>query len=202
MLSATVGDQTTSCEPIVCDTICQAIAQAPSIELLDVLGVKLAFAGELGGHVPVLDGVVTSLPNVQAIGDCTGVPTGPEGPDYALDWTRALMATGDDGVLVCQCESVSRAALIGVEPPTYLGPPAAAMSRRSLTTLIDDGPLNQDQIKRLTRACMGPCQARRCREGVALTLAVAAGTPVSQIPLASYRAPVRPLPLSVPGGLG
>jgi hypothetical protein len=71
------------------------------------------------------------------------------------------------------------------------------MARRSLQTLAGDGPINQDQIKRLTRACMGPCQARRCREQVAMTLAIAAETPVCAIPLAGYRAPVRPLPLGV-----
>jgi hypothetical protein len=44
---------------------------------------------------------------------------------------------------------------------------------------------------------MGPCQARRCREQVAMTLALATQTPLSAIPLAGYRAPVRPLPLKV-----
>jgi hypothetical protein len=44
---------------------------------------------------------------------------------------------------------------------------------------------------------MGPCQGRRCREQVAMTLALATGTPLAQIPLASYRAPVRPLALKV-----
>jgi hypothetical protein len=71
------------------------------------------------------------------------------------------------------------------------------MDRRDLTTLARDGPVNQDQVKRLTRACMGVCQARRCREQVALTLAVATDTPVEAIPLAGFRAPVRPLPLKV-----
>jgi hypothetical protein len=71
------------------------------------------------------------------------------------------------------------------------------MGARSLDSLADDGPLNQDQIKRLTRACMGVCQARRCREQVALTLAIAADVAVETIPLAGYRAPVRPLPLKV-----
>ena len=36
--------------------------------------------------------------------------------------------------------------------------------------------MNPDQIKRLTRAGMGHCQGRRCREQIALTLAVASRT--------------------------
>jgi hypothetical protein len=44
---------------------------------------------------------------------------------------------------------------------------------------------------------MGPCQGRRCREQVAALLALEAATPLSAIPLAKYRAPVRPLPLSI-----
>jgi hypothetical protein len=71
------------------------------------------------------------------------------------------------------------------------------MARRTLEDLAADGPVNQDQIKRLTRACMGPCQARRCREQVAMILALATNTPLADIPLAGYRAPVRPLPLKV-----
>jgi hypothetical protein len=79
--------------------------------------------------------------------------------------------------------------------PGYLGPPTEKSKERTLHTLIADGPVNQDQIKRLTRACMGVCQARRCREQVALTLAQAAQVSPAAVPLAGYRPPVRPLPL-------
>jgi thioredoxin reductase len=112
-------------------------------------------------------------------------------------WTRALMAATDASVIVCQCEEVSREALLAVRQPAYLGPPSPALSSRDLGRLLEDGPANQDQIKRLTRACMGPCQARRCREQVALILACASNEPAARVPLAGYRAPVRPLPLNV-----
>ena len=71
------------------------------------------------------------------------------------------------------------------------------MSARDLATLLRDGPLNQDQIKRLTRAGMGPCQSRRWREQVGLLLAHAAGTTLDRIPLPTVRPPGRPLPLNV-----
>jgi thioredoxin reductase len=116
---------------------------------------------------------------------------------YQQTWMRALMAANPASTVICQCEDVSREALLAVRPPAYLGKPSPAQARRDLTRLLEDGPANQDQIKRLTRACMGPCQARRCREQVALALACASNEPAARIPLAGYRAPVRALPLSL-----
>jgi len=117
--------------------------------------------------------------------------------DYQQAWMRRLLSMNCAQVLICQCEEVTREALLAVRQPAYLGPPSAGMARRDFATLLGDGPANQDQIKRLTRACMGPCQARRCREQVALALACAGNESAARIPLAGYRAPVRPLPLSV-----
>jgi hypothetical protein len=94
---------------------------------------------------------------------------------------------------------VTRADLLDLRPPRYLGEPSPQMRRQSLARLADDGPVNQDQIKRLTRACMGPCQARRCREQTAMAMALGTGSALETIPLAGYRAPVRPLPLKVIG---
>ena len=123
-------------------------------------------------------------------------PAGPDALAYQMEWARALLDTGGTDVLACLCEEVTRAEVLGVQPPRYLGWRSNAMARRSLATLAEDGPVNQDQIKRLTRACMGPCQARRCREQVALLMAIGAGVDALAVPLAGYRAPVRPLPLS------
>jgi thioredoxin reductase len=117
--------------------------------------------------------------------------------DYWRQWLRATSAAAAGDILACQCEEVTRSELVGVQPPRYLGPVSAPMRARNLGTLGQDGPVNPDQVKRLTRAGMGPCQGRRCREQVALLLAEAGDMPVDTIPLASYRPPVRPRPLSV-----
>jgi thioredoxin reductase len=122
---------------------------------------------------------------------------GDDGSAYRLSWMRALLDAGGMGATVCLCEEVSRAELLGVSPPRYLGCGSAKMAARDSATLLRDGPLNPDQIKRLTRAGMGPCQGRRCREQIALLLAVASGVAPGDVPLASYRAPVRPLPLGL-----
>src|SRR5882724_4179838 len=112
-------------------------------------------------------------------------------------WLESLIAAGGWEVNICQCEEVTRRELVETEPPRYLKWQSPQMSARSVTTLLRDGPLSQDQIKRLTRAGMGPCQSRRCREQVGLLLAQAANTTLDRIPLPTFRPPIRPLPLNV-----
>jgi thioredoxin reductase len=136
-----------------------------------------------------------------AVGETPVAHAGPGPGDDAVAlqqaWVRALMALDAPQTVVCQCEAVTLGDLVGVRPPAYLGPPSPAMQGRDLRRLLDDGPANPDQIKRLTRAMMGPCQGRRCREQAALAIACASNTPPQRMPLAGYRAPVRPLPLQV-----
>jgi len=135
----------------------------------------------------------------QALGGAAegGPSAGPDAWAYQAAWFDALTRDADPAMIVCQCEAVTRGDLLEVRAPRYLGDPTAGARARDIATLIADGPPNQDQVKRLTRAGMGPCQGRRCREQVALTLAQAAGLPPADIPLALHRAPVRPLPLKV-----
>ncbi|RJT22789.1 FAD-dependent oxidoreductase [Chakrabartia godavariana] len=181
----------TNGETIACDTICVAIGLVPSIELVDAMHGPRSLNPTRGGYVPAGE------PSVDVVGDCAGLPdTGFDHVAYRMDWMRALTAVSTNDTIICQCEEVTRADLIGVQPPNYL-PRPAAMCARSLETLLKDGPANQDQIKRLTRAGMGVCQGRRCRDQVAMLLALESGTPFGTIPLASHRAPVRPLPLKI-----
>ena len=112
-------------------------------------------------------------------------------------WLQSLVNAGGPDVFACPCEEVTCADLIGLQPPRYLEWGSEQMRRRSLRTQVKDGPVDPDQVKRMTRAGMGYCQGRRCREQVALLLAEASGTDISAVPPMSYRAPVRPLPLKV-----
>ena len=126
-------------------------------------------------------------------------PAGQGGAMRREVWARATLAVADADTVICQCEDVGVADLLGLKPPRYLGGGPATPTARDLLAFAAEGPLNQDQVKRLTRAGMGPCQGRRCREQVGAVLAAATGTPAGAIPLPSYRAPVRPLPLSAFG---
>ena len=160
---------------IACDTIVLAIGTMPATELLDAAGTR-------------------SDDRIRLVGDCADAS--PPSPERMQAWASALGSNAGPETIVCQCEEVTRGDLIGVQPPHYLDRPER-MAARSLSSLLNDGPAHPDQIKRLTRAGMGPCQGRRCREQVACLLAEAQGLPVSAVPVASYRAPVRPVPLVV-----
>jgi thioredoxin reductase len=209
---------------IDCDTVCLAVGMAPAIELLNAAGGRIVPDGRRGGHAPALQGWATSLPGVFVAGDAAGLarnaaeaarqgrqaavqalggkaeghpPAGPDAFAYQMAWFEALTRDADPATIVCQCEAVSRADLLEVRAPRYLGEPTIPALARDIGSLKADGPLNQDQVKRLTRAGMGPCQGRRCREQIALTLAQAGGVSPADVPLALHRAPVRPLPLKV-----
>ena len=176
---------------IECDTVCFGIGLVPSIELIDAMGRRGTYAPERGGYVPAPDD------GIAFVGDCAGLPdTGFDHIAYRMEWARALGAASAPDTIVCQCEAVTRADLVGVQPPNYLARPDA-MAARSLGTLRGDGPAHPDQVKRLTRAGMGVCQGRRCRDQVAMILALESGVPLAEVPLASHRAPVRPLPLGI-----
>lgn len=161
-----------------CDTIVQAIDLVPNVELFDLLGVEIAFDPRRGGFVP------GALPaGLGAAGACTGRA---EADDRMARRTAWLAAMADGDALVCRCEEVRLAELLDLRPPRYLGDGR----HHALDTL---GALNQDQVKRLTRAGMGPCQGRRCRDAVHALLARQSG---AVPPMASFRPPLRPLPLA------
>lgn len=118
-----------------------------------------------------------------------------EGP--RLRWLNAHVRRGGDETTACQCEEVRVRDLIGVRPPRYLAYDEARFAKRNLHALAVEGQVNQDQIKRLTRAGMGACQGRRCRDQVQTTPAAQGNCTPADIPMASYRAPLRPLPIGV-----
>ena len=112
-------------------------------------------------------------------------------------WLQSLVNIGGLDVRVCECEEVSRGELIDLQPPRYLQWRSEQMSSRSLQTQLQDGPVDPDQVRRLTRVGMGECQGRRCREQASLLLAAESGTDIAEVPFMSYRPPVRPLPLNI-----
>lgn len=208
---------------LACDTVVLAIDAVPAIELAEVGGATVANDPARGGAT-IPGGAGEVLPGVWLTGGATGamapratieaqgraiarralgldadLPALPEGFDrmaYRADWLRALVAVSPEDTVVCQCEEVTRADLIGVQPPRYL-PRPDKLACRSLGTLLEDGPPDAEQVKRLTRAGMGLCQGRRCREQVSLLLAMGANLAPQQAPRGNWRAPVRPVPLGI-----
>ncbi len=107
-----------------------------------------------------------------------------------LAWVRAATAHAIGEPNICQCEQVTAGQLLALEPPGYLG------WNRQIGphgTCHEGGrAVSPDLVKRLTRAGMGPCQGRRCREQIAALLALESTAALDAVPLATYRAPVRP----------
>lgn len=81
-----------------------------------------------------------------------------------------------EDVIICRCEEVSR---------------------REILEAIAAGAMTVNEVKKRTRAGMGLCQAKTCRRLVTQILAEQTGQPVSQILPATFRPPVRPVPLGV-----
>ena len=127
----------------------------------------------------------------------------PDSPDLIVDldsylrhWVTASALEAHGSPNVCQCEEVTVRDILEVRPPRYLAREQATQKPRDLNTMLGNGPPSPDQVKRLTRAGMGICQGRRCREQVAMLLAIGSGLTLADVPLATYRAPVRPLALN------
>jgi thioredoxin reductase len=118
--------------------------------------------------------------------------------EYRLGWVRSSLQNAGEPY-VCLCEEVTAREILEVRPPRYLGQERIGRHDHGRQVVLGESIPNPDQIKRLTRAGMGVCQARRCREQIQALLALGAGCRLAEIPLASYRAPVRPLPVRLVG---
>ena len=81
---------------------------------------------------------------------------------------------GSDNTIVCRCEDLSLTAI-----------------RKA----IADGYRTIDEIKRVTRAGMGPCQGRTCRPIIAGELARHYKIPMEELPMPTFRPPVKPVKL-------
>lgn len=65
---------------------------------------------------------------------------------------------------------------------------------------IEQGVTDLEQLKRLLRVGMGPCQGRTCTPLIVNELARATGQPVKEIPLTVFRQPTTPVKLGVLAG--
>ena len=81
-----------------------------------------------------------------------------------------------DDIIICRCEDMTRQALLDV---------------------IAEGYETIDEIKRVTRAGMGPCQGRTCRQLIAGELSRIYGIPMEEVLMPTYRPPVRPISMGI-----
>ncbi|OGO76991.1 MAG: hypothetical protein A2Y23_03160 [Clostridiales bacterium GWB2_37_7] len=84
-----------------------------------------------------------------------------------------------DNTFICRCEELT------------LG---------ELRELIRKGYNTIDEIRRISRAGMGPCQGRTCRQLIMQELAAATGKKMSEMPISTFRPPVKPIKLGTIAG--
>jgi len=71
------------------------------------------------------------------------------------------------------------------------------ITREMILNCIADGYETLEEIKRVTRAGMGPCQGRTCRQLIAAELARHYGVSVEDVLMTTFRPPVKPISLGV-----
>ena len=84
------------------------------------------------------------------------------------------MTNKDAETMICRCEDITRERILAC---------------------IADGYETLDEIKRVTRAGMGPCQGRTCRNLIATELSRALGVSMEDILMPTFRPPVKPISL-------
>ena len=80
----------------------------------------------------------------------------------------------DAETVICRCEDVTREMIIAC---------------------ISDGYKTLDEIKRVTRAGMGPCQGRTCRSMIASELSRIFHVPMEEVLMTTFRPPMKPISL-------
>lgn len=62
---------------------------------------------------------------------------------------------------------------------------------------IDKGYDTFDELKRVLRVGMGPCQGRGCRDIILREISRRTGTPVAEVPCGTFRPPVKAVKVRV-----
>ena len=202
---------------IEADTLCVAIGRQAAVELPYLLGCELAFDPDLGGPFPLHDSLMrTTREGVLVAGDLAGAndatfPTpevaeasgisaargalaalggapqpvmangrqprhSPRATSYLTEWHRLADAHAADDLIICRCEEITRGQIM------------------QAVDLV--GANDPDEIKRVSRAGMGVCQGRGCRPIIAGILASRAHKTIDELPFASFRPPIRAVPLN------
>ncbi|MEW6080427.1 MAG: (2Fe-2S)-binding protein [Bacillota bacterium] len=82
----------------------------------------------------------------------------------------------DKDIVICRCEDIT------------LG---------EIRSLLDEGFLTVDEVKRISRCGMGPCQGKTCRDLVLQEISLKTGRPVKDLRMPTFRPPTKPVKLGV-----
>jgi hypothetical protein len=199
------------------DVLCLGYGFVPSLELMRLLGCDFEYDENLGGAVVRRDRWLrTTVDGVYAAGDGTGV----EGSYVAIDeGTIAGVASALDAGLIdeVRADQLVRDArtrlgrrrtliaatrrLYGVGPGIYelasddtIVCRCEVVRQQAIAAAVDSTD-DINVVKAYTRAGMGPCQGKNCQRHIAALIAARHGRPVGDVPLATPRMPLRPVPI-------
>jgi hypothetical protein len=77
-------------------------------------------------------------------------------------------------VILCRCENITLA---------------------DLHQILGTGRDSMQEIKKLSRCTMGPCQGRTCKEMIAKEIAAYLNVPIADLDIPISRAPIKPIAL-------
>jgi len=80
----------------------------------------------------------------------------------------------DDNTIICRCSDLTLS---------------------KIRELIQEGYTSFDEIKRISRAGMGPCQGRTCNQLILREISIITGKPISELIPGTYRPPVKAIKL-------
>lgn len=69
------------------------------------------------------------------------------------------------------------------------------LTQQDIRDLIQQGYTTFDELKRIARVGMGPCQGRTCMPLVLKELSIATGKPISELSPGTFRPPVKSIKL-------
>lgn len=92
------------------------------------------------------------------------------------DHSKVDFAKMEEDIVICRCEEITL---------------------KELREWIPRGYDTFDELKRLLRVGMGPCQGRGCRDIILWEISRMTGVPVSDIPAGTIRPPVKPIKSSL-----
>lgn len=71
------------------------------------------------------------------------------------------------------------------------------LTRERILDCIESGCTTIDEIKRITRAGMGPCQGRTCRMLIAQELSSYYHVPLEEVLMPTFRPPTKPISMGI-----
>ncbi len=86
------------------------------------------------------------------------------------------MSSDEENTIVCRCEDITL---------------------NEIGDLIAHGFKTMDELKRISKCGMGPCQGRTCRQIVMREIAKATGKDISDVNVSSFRPPAENIKLGI-----